>query len=284
MIDERKNVQTTPPAPTASTEGPCPTIILISRTPRHWKFTQHHRTTRPPQLQKSRQQNFLLQSFKKMLSPSYIILRIQRLESKECRSRWGGSWWATSSRSTLFANSAILISGRVKGRPTIGVGRFGIFGGQSLEYCGGANSQQAHDVIMTLMRCQVALTSFQRHMPTRFLINQCQISAFLILKSYIIQNSRIELRGIVLLVPSNQLKVTFIIILPFSLVHLWFLPVSHRNWRKMWVDLWLGGQRVCWRPSLKLLGGGPPSLPSSLFLRLCQPNRQDLFKYCHNGN
>ena len=32
--------------------------------------------------------------------------------------------------------------------------------------------------------------------------------------------SRIELRGIVLPVPSNQIKVTFIIILPFNLVHL----------------------------------------------------------------
>ena len=37
-----------PPAPIASAIGPCPTIIQISRTPRHWKFTQHLRTTRPP--------------------------------------------------------------------------------------------------------------------------------------------------------------------------------------------------------------------------------------------
>ena len=37
-----------PHAPTASAIGPCPTIIQIGRTPRHWKFTQHHRT-RPPQ-------------------------------------------------------------------------------------------------------------------------------------------------------------------------------------------------------------------------------------------
>ena len=44
-----KNVQTIPPAPTASAVGPCPTFIQISRTPRHWKFTQHHRTTRLPQ-------------------------------------------------------------------------------------------------------------------------------------------------------------------------------------------------------------------------------------------
>ena len=37
-----------PPAPIASAVGPCPTMIQISRTPQHWKFTQHHRTTRPP--------------------------------------------------------------------------------------------------------------------------------------------------------------------------------------------------------------------------------------------
>ena len=36
-----------PPAPTVSAIGPCPTI-QISRTPRHWKFTQHLCTTRPP--------------------------------------------------------------------------------------------------------------------------------------------------------------------------------------------------------------------------------------------
>ena len=57
-------------------------------------------------------------------------------------------------------------------------------------------------------------------MPTRVLINQCQIITFLILKSDIIENSRIELRGIVLPAPSNQIKVTFTIILPFNLVQL----------------------------------------------------------------
>ena len=41
-----------PPAPTASTVGPCPTISQISRTPRHWKSTQHHRTTRHPRKEK----------------------------------------------------------------------------------------------------------------------------------------------------------------------------------------------------------------------------------------
>ena len=76
---------------------------------------------------------------------------------------------------------------------------------------GVANSQQAHGVVMTSMRRNdVASMSFRRHVPTRFLINQCQIITFLLLKSVIIENSRTELRGIVLPVPSNQIKVTFI--------------------------------------------------------------------------
>ena len=37
-----------PPAPTVNTIGPCPTVIQVSRTPWHCKFTQHLRTTRPP--------------------------------------------------------------------------------------------------------------------------------------------------------------------------------------------------------------------------------------------
>ena len=84
---------------------------------------------------------------------------------------------------------------------------------------GGANSQQAHDVVLTSMRRNdVASTSFRGHVPTRFLTNQCQIITFFILNSDNIENSRIELKGIVLQVPSNQIKVTFIIILPFNLV------------------------------------------------------------------
>ena len=83
----------------------------------------------------------------------------------------------------------------------IGIGRFRILGGPRFIILGGArggpNSQQAHDVVTTSMRRNdVASTSFRRHVPTRFLINQCQIT-FIILKSDIIENSRIELRGIV---------------------------------------------------------------------------------------
>ena len=48
MIGERKMSKQPPLAPTASAIRPCPTIIQISRTPRRWKFTQHHRSTRPP--------------------------------------------------------------------------------------------------------------------------------------------------------------------------------------------------------------------------------------------
>ena len=135
----------------------------------------------------------------------------------------------------------------------IGVGRFRILGVQGLEYWGakgGANSQQAHDVVMTSMRRNdVASTSFRCHVPTRILINQCQIITFLILKSDIIENSRIELRGIVLPVPSNQIKVAFIIILPFNLYIFYFFPVSQKLKEKV------GG----------LLGGG---VPKSMFTPL----------------
>ena len=36
-----------PPAPTASAVGPCSSIFQISRTPRYWKFTKHHRIPFP---------------------------------------------------------------------------------------------------------------------------------------------------------------------------------------------------------------------------------------------
>ena len=73
------------------------------------------------------------------------------------------------------------------------------------------------------------MTSFRRHVPARFSINQYQIITSLILKSDNIENSRIELKGKVLPVPSNQNKVTFIIILPFNVVHLLFVLVLHTN-------------------------------------------------------
>ena len=49
-----------------------------------------------------------------------------------------------------------------------------------------------------MRRRYVASTSFRRRVSIRFLINQSQIITFLILKYDIIENSRIEWRGIVL--------------------------------------------------------------------------------------
>ena len=47
-IDERKNVQTTPTRTYCKRNRPLPYCNPNCRTPWHWKFTQHHRTTRPP--------------------------------------------------------------------------------------------------------------------------------------------------------------------------------------------------------------------------------------------
>ena len=139
----------------------------------------------------------------------------------------------------------------------IGVGGFRILvGGQ----VGGGQIPSRH------------MTSYWRHVPTRFLINQCQIITFLILKSDIIENSRIELRGIVLAVPSNQIEVTFIIILPFKLVHFLFFSVSLRNWRIRWVEYW--GAKGYVGPLSNYWGvcppppPPPPHHPPPLFLRL----------------
>ena len=82
-----------------------------------------------------------------------------------------------------------------------------------------------------MRRNDVASTSFRRRVPTRFLINQCQIITFLILKYDIIENSRIELRGIVLPVQVGGL-----------------LGGGGGG----------GGQRVCWPPS-QIIGGGAGS-------------------------
>ena len=86
-------------------------------------------------------------------------------------------------------------------------GRFRIFGGggggggEGVGGMGEPNFQQAHDIVLTQMRRNdVESTSFRRRVPARFLINQCKIITFLVLKSDI-ENSRIELKGIVLPVP-----------------------------------------------------------------------------------
>ena len=97
-----------------------------------------------------------------------------------------------------------------------------------------------------MRRNDVASTSFRRRVPIRFLINQCQIITFLILKYDIIENLRIELRGIV-------------------------LPVQMGGLLGGGGGGGGGGPKGMLAPPLKLLGGGgglaPPGPP--LFLRLC---------------
>ena len=58
---------------------------------------------------KTKDKIFICKFSKKKKQTNYIILRIQRLEGKRCRSRWSGSLWATSSKSMLFANSAVFV-------------------------------------------------------------------------------------------------------------------------------------------------------------------------------
>ena len=115
-----------------------------------------------------------------------------------------------------------------------------------------------------MQRNDVASTSFRRHVPTRFLTIQCQIITFLILKSDIIENSKIELKGIVLQVPSNQSKVTFIIIYPST----WYICEFFRFHIEIegkcgWI---IGGPKGVLTPPLKLLGAWPPCpLPPSSY-------------------
>ena len=46
--DESKNVQTSPTRTYCKRNRPLPYCKQNCRTPRHWKFTKHHRTTRRP--------------------------------------------------------------------------------------------------------------------------------------------------------------------------------------------------------------------------------------------
>ena len=73
----------------------------------------------------------------------------------------------------------------------IGAGRFRILRGPRFRILEGGMGGQIPIRHMT-----------STYVPTRFLINQCQIITVLILKSDNIENSRIELKGIVLPVPS----------------------------------------------------------------------------------
>ena len=121
----------------------------------------------------------------------------------------------------------------------------------------------------SMRRNDVASTSFRRHVPTRFLINQCQLITFLILKSDIIENSRIELRGIVLPVYLQiKLKLHLLLFYPST----WYICVFllfHIEIEGKYGWIIGGAQRVCWPPSQIIGGGGLAPLALPLFLRLC---------------
>ena len=128
---------------------------------------------------------------------------------------------------------------------------------------GGANSQQAHDVVLTSMRRNgVASTSFRRHVPIRFLINRCQIITFLILKSDNIENSRIELKGKFCRYLQIKLKLHLLLFHPSTwYICDFFLLHIEIEGKCGWI-IW--GQRVCCPlPPLKLLRGACPPPPSS---------------------
>ena len=90
-----------PSAPTASTIGSCPTIIQISRTPRHWKFTQHLRTTRPPHRVKERAYS----SFSTVSQPTNVAVTCAVIFHEKCqrlsRSQAGPFCYPTLTYSTL---------------------------------------------------------------------------------------------------------------------------------------------------------------------------------------
>ena len=140
----------------------------------------------------------------------------------------------------------------------ISVGRFRILGGQRLEYWGAKgrlNSQQARDVVTTSMRrSDVTSTSFRHHVPTRFLINQAQITAFFILKSYIIKISRKELTGIVYQYLQIKLKLHLLLFYPSAWYICDFFLFHIDIEGKMWVEYW-EGQRVCCPPPTQIIGG-----------------------------
>ena len=91
-------------------------------------------------------------------------------------------------------------------------------------------------------------------MPTRFLINQCQIITFLILKSDKIENTRIELNGI-------KLKLHLLLFYPLT----WYICdffLFHIEIEGKFGWIIGGGGRGHDGPPLKLWGGaGPLALP-----------------------
>ena len=117
-----------------------------------------------------------------------------------------------------------------------------------------------------MRRNDVASTSFRRHVPTRFLINQCQIITFLILKYDNIENSRIGLKGILLPVPSNQIcYIYYYSTLQLGTFVIFFLFHTEIEGKYGWIIGGGGGggegAKGMMAPSQIIGGPGPPGPP-----------------------
>ena len=125
------------------------------------------------------------------------------------------------------------------------------------------------------------MTSHRRHVPTSFLINRCQIITFLILKSDIIENSRIELRNsLASTFKSNKSYIYYYFTLQLG-TYVIFSCFTSKLKEKVG-GLLVGGQRVCCPPS-QIIGGlappgpPPPPPPSSYAYDLITLNIYSLF-------
>ena len=97
-------------------------------------------------------------------------------------------------------------------------------------------------------------------MPTKFLINQCQIITFLILKSDNIENSRINLKGLFCKYLQIQLKLHLLFFYPSTwYICDFFLFHIEIEGKCGWI---IGGPKgMLPPPPLKLLGGPAPPPP-----------------------
>ena len=110
-----------------------------------------------------------------------------------------------------------------------------------------------------MRRNDVASTSFRRHVPTKFLIKQCKIITLPILKSDNIENSRIELKGIVLPVLQIKFKLHLLLFNPSSwYICDFFLFHIEIEGKCGWM---IGGPKGMLAPPRKLLGAWSPCPP-----------------------
>ena len=111
------------------------------------------------------------------------------------------------------------------------------------------------------------MTSFRRHVPVRFLINQCQIITFLILKSDIIEKfkDRIE-RNSFATFESNHICIYYYFTLQLGTFVIFFLFHIEIEGKCGWI---MGGRVCCPPPLSNYWEGLAPLPPSPPFLRLC---------------